>query len=464
MLLKDKVARLFFGTSALGVAVACGAACGSRSEMQGAAASSGAGGSQATSTGAGPTSTSSGGPQGRCAALAISGDPITYEATPAEHGGRPTLITTADDGSRVSVVYYRQGVKEPVNGFSKITSATLSPWGSWPTTLGAGAQAAAIGGDTFAASAAGPNDQPGFSILFYLPTNAFPSDMFLAPVVTPGKDYDWAPLGVQWDSWEPAWPVALERGASGHLAAYQLGVGTSTYMSVALIDEGSQSVSVIDEIACAKDPFTVDVAPTTGGFLVATAAGRPFGACPLDDGIPGPAQDIHVIKVDAASELPSLSASVDVSDLLAHIALAKRPSGAWLVYHGAGANAEFPPPIMGALLDEDGALISPVQALSQEGAGSLAFAAAALGEKLLLAWLAVSDEGNPTIWLDLFDEAGAPLSHTPLVVPGAFIYDPHLSLLVSPDGAQALVAWSDIGASAGSAASVRVARLSCAAE
>src|SRR6185503_19068643 len=108
--------------------------------------------------------------------------------------------------------------------------------------------------------------------------------------------YDPLPMGVSWDAWEPAWAMALARGASGHLAAYEIGIGPDAYLTLALIDAASLGVDVFNAVACASAPFTADAVPTKGGFLVATAAGSPFGDCPLNSGIPGPASELQVMR------------------------------------------------------------------------------------------------------------------------------------------------------------------------
>ncbi len=460
------VARWPVATLLVGAAGVIG--CGGRSQLHDsiagpAAAGDGAGGSSSTSSASTSSTTGgSGGAPPACQALVLSGPPITYEPSSSEHGSRPSLVPATDDGALVSVVFLREPLEGPYEGPSRVASATLSPWGSWPSSLGPEDQAVGFFGDPFAAAPAMPEAQPGFSVLFYLPTNSFPSDMFLAPAVATGTSYDPFPAGVSWDAWEPAWPSALARGASGHLAAYQLGMGPSSYLSVALVDAPSGDMTVMPEVACASAPFTVDAIPAAGGFLVATATGRPFGACPLDDGIPGPATELDVIRLDQETMTLSLAASFEEIDPIAHVALAPRADGAWLVWQSTGASAESPPPIQAVPLDEQGAPAGAVFSVTGSGQTTGPFAAAALGARLAVAWIDWLDPSSPTIRLDLFDEEGAFVSGASLGTSGAWLYDASLALLASPDGTALLASWADESDQPPPApATVRVARFAC---
>jgi hypothetical protein len=421
----------------------------------------GAGSTAVTSTAASSTTGGAGGSPLSCAGLALSGEPITCEPTPSEHGSRPSLVPATDDGSLVSVVFARTSVKSPNPTFTRIVSATLSPWGTFPKSLGVDLQASILGGDPFAAAPAMAAGQPGFSVLLYLPTDEIPSYMHLAPSAAVATSYDPYPTGKAWGAGELAWPIALARGASGHLAVYELGIGPSAFMSLAVVDATSLDVSVANEVACASAPFAADAVPTKGGFLVATAAGRAFGDCPLDDGVPGVAKDLQILKVDEVTKEISLMALFEGVDAIAHIALAKRAahSGAWVVWQETGASSFIPPPIRAVPLDESGSQAGPIVDITSDGQTTGPFEATALGERLSVAWIDSLDPSTPTIRLDLFDEVGMFVAGTSLSTGAAWLYDASLSLLASPDTTQLLVAWADGESPA--PANVRVARFSC---
>lgn len=400
--------------------------------------------------------------------LYLSGDPITLDEVADEHESRPRLVPATEDASLVSVALGRQMAEGPASPPIRIVHAEFAPWGEWPSSLGQEYQVFWSGGDSYAVAPAAPGSQPGLAALFYLPTGDFPSDMYLAPLVKAQAEYDWYPEGVQWDAWEPAWATALARGSSGHLAAYQLGLGggrgPDTHLSLALVD-ATAGVKVIDHVACADARFPAETVPVKGGFLVATASGRPFGTCSLGDEIPGPADEIQVTWVVEATGELVLGATFQEPDPLAHIAhiaLARRPEGAWLVWQSNGASAFQPPPVRAVRLAELGGVAGSVFQVTDDGETTGPIAAAALGKKLAVAWVDAADPSFPAIRVELFDEAGALVTSTSVLLGPAWIYEPSLSLLPSPDGSKLLLSWPDLDSSGAAVSRVRVARFTCA--
>jgi hypothetical protein len=284
--------------------------------------------------------------------------------------------------------------------------------------------------------------------------------MYFAPAVAPKVAYSPYPLGVSWDAWEPAWTSALARGASGHAALYQLGYGLSAFLSVALVDAASQNVYVLNDMACANAPFAADIVPTKGGYVIASASGYPFGSCSPDVGIPGDASFLQLMMLNEEAGSISQVAGFPGTDRIAHIELAERSEGPWVVWQDTGESAETPPPIRAVRLDEIGEPHTGVVPLTKDGETTGPFAAAMLGDRLAVAWLNSINAGDPLITLALFDEAGAQVTSTLLDVAAPFPYDASLSLLASPDGKDILLAWSDI--TMNGPAVVRVARFSCA--
>jgi hypothetical protein len=458
------------------VASAWLAACGSRSTLQdedGATAAGGgsAGATSATSatstTSSSTTSTGSGvGGAPACDDLFLSGNPITSDAPLFEMATRPRLVPATDGGKLVSVVLARQLNEGPTWPPTRIVHAQIEPWDVWPESLGAEYQVCSFGGDAFEAAPALPAEQPGFATLFYLPTGQFPSDMYLAPAVSPGASYDPFPQGTQWDAWEPAWGVALARGSAGHLAAHEYTVGNGpnppTFLDVALVDAATPGVTVVPGVTCANTPFPAAAVPTSGGFLVATAAGRAFGACFDDDGAPGPADEVQVIRVDQASGQLTLSASFQDPDPIAHLALAGRADGAWLVWQNNGQSALQPPPVQAVRLDASGAVAGSIFQVTKDGETDRPFAAAALGPWLAVAWIAAFDASASVIHVDLFDESGAFVIGTSITTAPFGAPATSLSLLASPGDNQLLLAWAGIVPSPSVQATLQVARISCA--
>ncbi|APR79258.1 Hypothetical protein A7982_04605 [Minicystis rosea] len=404
------------------------------------------------------SSSGSGGSPFACPALSLSGPPITYGATEAEHGSRPVLVPVSDDGAAVSVIHARTAVDGTTGNPPRIANVTFSPWGEWPSTLGTEHQVAWLGGEGFAVAPARPAAQPGISTLFFVPTDAFPSDMFFAPSAAPDQSYDPLPKGISWNAWEPAWAVALARGSAFHLAAHQMGFASAVSMSLTLVDE-ALGITPLTEVACAVAPFPAAVTEAKGGFLVATASGRPFNTCQLDDGIPGPADQLQIMRLDAQGPGLSLSSVFDETDPLAHVALAKAQEGAWVVWQNDGSSGFQPSPVVAARLDEQGFQVGAVFTAVGDGLSSGPIAAAAMGPFLAVAWVDATDPSTPTLRLDLFDDAGQRVAGTSINTGPSWLYDPSLSLLPSPEGTSILLAWSDRDTPA--PATARVARFSC---
>jgi hypothetical protein len=447
------IATFLFSAGAL--LLSCGRSPLAEGDRSGTAGAPGGEDGAAASTGA--TAGTTGGSSVACV---LSGKPITHDPTPEEHTYRPYLVPATEDGERMSVVFSHESVDDPILGFERAAHVTFAPWGSWPEGLGPPLQAAPFFGAPFAAAPASPGKQPGFSALLHRYTNANPTNVYFAPAVDAATDYMEYPEGVWVDSGEPSWPTALARGSPGYLAAYQVEHSPFWHMRLALIDEASLAVSVLDDVSCGDVPLSAGVIPAAGGFLVATATGEPFGACSMIDGGVGPPRSVHVLRVDQAAKTISLAASFEGEEPVAQIATAKRPDGAWLVWREAAASKEPFPPIKAVVLDESGAAVGPVVLLTKEGQTGGPFAAAALGSGLVVAWIEPLDATSATIRLGLFDETGSLVEDELYTTPASWIYEASLSLAMSPDGAQILLAWADGGPDLTSA--VRVARFSCA--
>lgn len=449
-------------------ALALVAACGTRSALPEGDLASGSGGAPGTSTTSSTSSTSStfsssssggsGGEAPICDVLVLSGPPITYDPS-FEHASRPRLVPASEDRSRVSMVMTRQSLESPSPTPLRATNVTFAPWDAWPSGLGPDYQVLGWGADSLAVAPAWPPSKPGFALLHYVLTGAFPSDMALAASVAPETDYESFPPSVQWDGWEPAWAVALARGAKGHLAAYQFGGGPYTYLTLGLV--GTGGVTVLSDAACANMPFPADVAPTQGGFLVASASGRAFGSCPDDDGIPGPPNRVQIARLDDDTASFTLATEYQDPDPISQVALAQGGQDTWVVWQNTGASAFEPPSIRAQRLTATGAPSGPIFDVTSSGATSGPFAAASLGPWLAVAWVDSIDPSTPTLRLDLFDDNGARVAGSSYNTAPFWLYEPSLSLLSSPDGRSLLLAWSDHDGGGTSAAIARVARFSC---
>lgn len=344
-------------------------------------------------------------------------------------------------------------------GAWRIAHVSFSPWGAWPLDLGPDFQASVVGGDSFAVAPALPSAQPGFAALFYMPSDVSPWSTYLATAAAPMTSYDSFPDGVSWSAWQPTVARALAHDGTRYLAAFETPLASTTRMSLTIVDGSSLDVHTLEDVACATDPLPAAVIPSDGGFLVASASGRSFGACSLDDGVPGPAKELQVMRLDAVTQQLALSSSFEAPDPVTQIAMVKRPGGAWLVWHAYGTTTWPEAPIVATLLDASGMQLGPIMQLTHEGETWGPFAAAALGSRLALAWVDDIDPSTPNLRLDLFDDDGAHVSGTVISTAPSSL-NGRLSLLASPDESELLLAWSDRLPPA--LAVVRVARFSCA--
>ncbi len=401
-----------------------------------------------TSTGAG------GGLPSTCPNLGITGQAISYTSAAALHGARPRLVRAS--ATETMVVFAREAISDPTSPPPTIGSVVFSPWGDWPQSLGSVVQVAAFGGEGFAAAPGAA--EPSAAVLFFLPTGQFPSDIYLAPMVAPNSFYDPYPGGVSWDAWEPAWATALARGAGGHLAAFQVGFPSGTFLRAELVSD-NLTLSELADLACADAPFPADLTQVASGYLLATANGREFGSCDDDDGIPGPATRLHVMRIDPTLGSVPLASTFEGVDRMAHVALARRPGGAWLAWQETGESAFAPPPIHAVALDDEGNVVGPLFDVTSDGQTAGPLAIADLGGLLAVAWVDNLDPSSSTLQVSLFGVGGQFVVGTSYQSPESFLYEPSLSLSASDDGRNLLMSWSALGPAG--PAMVEVLRLSC---
>jgi hypothetical protein len=230
-------------------------------------------------------------------------------------------------------------------------------------------------------------------------------------------------------------------------------------MNIALVSDASTAPELYPNIECANAPFTAAAATTPSGYLVASAAGRAWGECGLDNGIPGPAKDLHVFLVRTDPPSFEIGTVIEGNDPLSHVALPTGNGRRWVVWQENGQSAEQPPPIQAALLNQLGALDgTPFPLPTTEGQLG-PFAAAAFGPWLAVAWVDALDPSTPTLRVDLFDDAGQWKAGSSVSTAPSWLFDPSLSLLASPDGTQLVLAWADEAPP--EPATVRVARFGC---
>ncbi|MEZ4293638.1 MAG: hypothetical protein R3B70_01585 [Polyangiaceae bacterium] len=446
----------------VGAAVGCGA----RSELWVGEAHGGAGGGITTSdttTGSTPDTTTNSTSETTtptptavvCTSRVVSGAPLTPLKSDV-HLSRPSIAPATED-QKLAVITFARTLVTP-GGPQGLRQTLLAPWIAWPAELDIVTDLSDLGGEGFRSAQPMPPEQAGGSLLFYVPTGQFPSDMHFVPGVKPKTYAQPYPKGVSWDAWEPAWPSSLTRGTTGHLAAYGLIKQGVSLLDLAFIDAGSLKVKVTPQVACGGAPLAAATVAVNGGFLIASAVSGSFDACAGPSPASGPANRVELLRYDEETGAISAGALFEEPDPIAHVALAARGDGAYVVWQSDGATALAPPPVRAVLVDGKGNAVGPVFEVTGDGANSDPFAAVTMGNELAVARF---DRGATTrVQVDLFDGVGAPIGTAGFELGAAQPFEPSFAMQASLDGSHAVVAWSDI-AGAGPA-TVHVARVSCA--
>lgn len=357
----------------------------------------------------------------------------------------PELVYSSDGGDQLSVAFEREPVESP-SVFRQVGYATFLPWDNWPN----GGEIAPVH-DAFASPQLSPKFRAGagfgdhLSLLVAHDTggSAFPS---FAPNVAANKS-DAGPTVTLLGST----PAFAARGAEGrHL------VGTrdaSLYAQVVKLAGGSIVVQT-SVLGCASFGAVADAVPFGDGWVVALANGSnaPKTGCGLQD--PEPPTRLDLVRVGPDATITYLT-SVDAGAPLMQIAAAAHPSGAYVVYRVASGGAVAP--IRWLRIDASSANLTGPLDLSGPGDFPLEFDAAALGERLVVAWGNDPAGNPPDLVLSLLDPEG------PLLASYAFEpqFFGELSLIGAPGGQSLVVAWQ--GPSSGSApqSSIHLARFDC---
>lgn len=392
-------------------------ACGGRSTLLDAAASSDAG-APAPPAGA------------ACSEVVLSGAPIGDTFSIFD------LVPATEDGARVNVVFRDVTPDHPPP--AEISSITLSPWGAWPPSAAPTFTVCphCEGQDLLAAPAL-PAAQPGFSLLmrdFAKPGDWNSVEMVLFPAVAAETNYDPSPAEVSWPppDWGPS-QVALERGASGHLTA--LYYETYERLGLSYIDGATLGVQHVGDVACPGDTSRRGIAPVQGGFLFAALSRYPLGDCASGDALEQPA--VEVMRIDEATKQHTITASLGTMAYPRYVALAKRAEGAWLVWQSTDPYYEEPYSIQAVPLSESGEVVGPIVQLTQDGDGVFAVDATAMGPRLVVAGFAGS---NADLRLVVLDDDGVVKESTFDMSPWMGIQHAPHRLLASPDGTKLLFA------------------------
>ncbi|MBK8996275.1 MAG: hypothetical protein IPM35_11085 [Myxococcales bacterium] len=383
------------------------------------------------------------GGSGDCAGLFQVEPLVEVQHSASEHDQLPELVSSSDDDSQVSVAFVREPVESP-STFRKLGHATLSPWLDWPN---GGMLAPSY--ETFASpqlstkfrAGAGFGGELALLVAHQAGSSAVAS---LAPMVD-AKASSAGPTVTLLGST----PAFVARGSDGrHLA----GTRDDTSLFVQVVKSGF--VTQTSTLGCASFGAVADAVAFADGWLVAYANGSnaPKLGCGTPD--PGPPARLDFARVASDGTVTFLT-SLNAGAPLMHIAAAPHPDGAYVVYRVASGGLVAP--IEWVRVEGfGGSLLGPVN-VSGSGDFPLEFDAAALGDRLVVAWGNDPAGNPPDLVLSMFDPLGAPV--------GGLTLEPQfggpLSVIGAPGGHSLVVAWQGPPKNAGQGGRVNLARFDC---
>lgn len=423
---------------AAGVACALASACGAKSQLrEDGSAASGAGGDAATTTGATTTTTASTtggtttgvGGGASCDALTVL-DPVPIPSA-AGVGWAPSILSAPD-----GYVYHFS--IEPTSGVgTALVVRVLDALAAWPPspaepkTIAAPIADYAVGKGPSGPSGLLLHEGAGTTVA----TQLIPTlDEVDAGVLSDGRPLTIAGVGMggpQAFLFAEVWKGGIP-GVHLNVGSYQLG--------------GLPQQEPPE--ACISSQGVGGVVPVDNGFLGAFGVTDPIGL--FDCGDPLYASAVNVGRYDVVNATPELGYTegtyLQTKDRLEHVAIARASFGAWVVYQGAGLDAEVPPPIFAFQVDAAGKPIgggAPMQIPVSPNGSFPDMAVATMGDALAVAWVDVVDPSAPTIGVQV---VMPDLSLGPATSFGtnALWFTGRLGLLGSPQLGTLLVSWESV--------------------
>jgi hypothetical protein len=357
----------------------------------------------------------------------MHGSIAEVEAGPMDSDFNPALATSSDDGQQLTVAFARQPVESP-GPFTEIRHATLAPWSAWP----AGGPLSPVHG-TFAHPQLSPalavDRAPGnrFALLV-----AHEFGASFAPAVEPNASNTGGtttPPGVE--------PRFVSLGPSGsHLVGTLTPDGELVASEVRVTGAGIEITSTV--IGCAAQPIEADAVPYADGWLVALSNGKnapTAGGCPGGSAGAGPPTRVDLLWVHPGTSF-DFAGGLDAGAPIQSVRAAPHADGAWLVYRVVSGGKVAPIRVARRNVAQAG-FVGPGD-LGTEADFPLEFDAAALGDRLVIAW-GNDPAGNPAdLMLSVFDESIAPIATTAFEPS---FYGP-LSVIGSPDAKSLVVGWA----------------------
>lgn len=378
-----------------------------------------------------------------CAGLFQVGPVLEVQHSQSEGDHSPELVFSSDDQTQVSVSFLREPVEGP-SAFRKMAHATLSPWMDWPN---GGKLAPSY--ETFASAQLSSKYRAGAGFGDNL-------SLLVAHLAGSSATVSFAPsVAAKASSAGPtvtlpgSTPAFVARGVQGR---HLVGTRDDASLYAHVVQSGFAVTTSV--LGCASFGAVSDAVGFGDGWVVALANGvnAPKTGCGLQD--PGPPSRLDLVRVSLDGSVNFLG-SVDAGAPLMHVAAAPHPDGAYVVYRVASGGLVAP--IRWLRVEAlGGSLLGPSD-VSGPGDFPLEFDAAALGERLVVAWGNDPAGNPPDLVLSLFDPLGGPA--------GSLAFEPQflgpVSVLGAPGGHGLVVAWQAPPKAPGPGGAVNLARFDC---
>jgi hypothetical protein len=429
------------------------AGCGARSTLGDpparATAGGGGSGSVGTSgtTGAGGVGAGAGGTTGTgggaCTELVWASPIVEVEEDGAHLARRPRLAPSSDDGQQITVALQRSPLESP-GPFAEMRHATFHPWLDWP--------ASGVLGPTFATYAS-PQLDPEFAV-----TGA-PGGMFgmlvghgglsasFSPRVDPFADSGTPTVGVAGTT-----PLFAARNGDAQVVGVLDAKGT---LLVTLVRAGMGSFDTeLTAVACSPQRISAAAVLYEDGFIVVTSngAGNAQSLCSAGPDGAGPPTRVDVVLISWGKP-PAFVLGVDAGSEVEDVAAAPHPDGVWAVWRTQALTGV--PPLRAARFQVASAGVVGPGDVTEPGDAPFAFAAAALGSRLAVAWKSDPANNPPDLRVRVLDASLGLVAAAAL--DNALGFDGSTSLVGSPAGDSLVVAWT----ANGMAARAKLGRLDC---
>lgn len=415
------------------------AACGARSEILDAGASS---------------STSDRGPVSPGPAVEVA-TPVIEIDEPAD-ARQPSVVVLDTDPPTAAVVYSKQ-----VPGADQgpaLRVAAFPAWGAWPPPLPAPVDMVddhgfPVPGISFLAASSRLFSPTTFVLLFRNNDLATSTLAPIADAVTGGLNDS-----VAENSGGEALALVPDASFVRHLGATNRHPPDDD-IALQMFLFGNNNIHYKNKFACGTTPPALGAAPGPNGWIVAAGVGTDFSLTPVDYpcqtlfGDVEPATTMAFTRMDPESQQIDSTFTMAAKGTVSRVQAAPRSDGAWVVWSLAGSER-----LEGVSLDGSASVTEEFRLVSESGQFLPdSFALDRCGDEMILAVAKVLGDGSTGIEV-LRRNSGQDMGST--VIPTQGAVDGPIRMVASPTGNTHLLAWAEqrVGAQGHR---VRLVRVEC---